>query len=254
MIERCSDKHWKNKLHDFREKISILLWKTANDRFRLWRWKTTFRHSKDNQDFELILLLKRRWRSRIYWNLFFIEFSLLISHLLLNSFMRFWKKMFHLFEKLFNKKSWTFWRSLSLILRFLFSLIMKSISSYLRWTQVLKIEKRFWWFCAMKRNIQCVMKAIFDQTRKKNTTSQKKMSWCSQDFEKNSFLFLWREVYFEDKCSRVRSSIESIWYKFFWCTYYSLTRLNSIYRFWNSSRSQYQAYCCKRFVQKIFVV
>jgi hypothetical protein len=168
--------------------------------------------------------------------------------------MRFWKRMFHLFENLFNKKSWTFLRSLLSILSFLFSLIMKMTWLYSRWTRVLKIKKRFWWFCAMKRNIRYVMKTIFDLTRKKIRCHKKRISWCFQDFEKDWFLFLWREVYSEDKCSRACRSVELIWYKSFWCAYYSLTRLNSTFRFWSSSRSRYQAYCCRRFIQKIFVV
>jgi hypothetical protein len=63
------DKHWKIWLHYFREKISILLRRTANDRFRLRRWKTTFKYNEDHQDSELIFLSKRCRRSWIYRNL-----------------------------------------------------------------------------------------------------------------------------------------------------------------------------------------
>ncbi len=60
----------------------------------------------------------------------FIESSWLISFLLLNSFMCFWKRMFHSFENSLNKKSWTFWRSFLSIRSFLFSLIMKMTLSF----------------------------------------------------------------------------------------------------------------------------
>jgi hypothetical protein len=130
----------------------------------------------------------------------FIEFSLLISFSLLNQFMRFWKRMFHSFENSFNKKQWTFSKSLLSILSFLFLLIMQLTLSYSRWTRVLKIEKKSWWSCAMKRNIRCVMKAIFDQTRKKNTTSQKEnVARFLKFWKKFVFIFMtwslfWRQM------------------------------------------------------------
>jgi hypothetical protein len=51
------------------------------------------------------------------------------------------------------------------------------------------------------------MKAIFDQTRKRSTMSQKKNVVMFSRFWKKFVLFLWREIYFEDKCSRVRRSL-----------------------------------------------
>jgi hypothetical protein len=145
MIESCFDKHWTNWLHYFREKISILLRRTANNRFCLWRKKTTFKYNQDHQDSELIFLSKRRRRSRIYRNLRVLSnFHCEFRFSLFNRFMRFWKRMFHSFEDSFNKKSWTFLRSFLSILSFLFSLIMKMTWSYSRWTRILKIKKRFW--------------------------------------------------------------------------------------------------------------
>jgi hypothetical protein len=69
MTERCFDKHWKNWLHYFRRKITILLRRASNDRIRLWRWETTFRYDKNHQNLELIFVLKCCRRSRVYWNL-----------------------------------------------------------------------------------------------------------------------------------------------------------------------------------------
>jgi hypothetical protein len=83
----------------------------------------------------------------------FIEFSLRILFSLLSRFMFFWKRMYSSYETRFNKKQWIFSKLLLLILSLLFSSIMRLIWSYSRWTQVLKIEKKSWWFCAIKKNI-----------------------------------------------------------------------------------------------------
>jgi hypothetical protein len=53
--------------------------------------------------------------------------------------------------------------------------------SYSRWTRVMKIEKKIWWFCAMKKNIQCVMKMKSDQMRKKKYDVIKKK--CREIFK-----------------------------------------------------------------------
>jgi hypothetical protein len=111
----------------------------------------------------------------------FIEFSLLISFLLLNRFMRFWKKTFHSCENSLNKKQWTFSRLFLSILSLLFSLIMQLMLSYSRWTRVLKIKKKSWWFCATKKNIQCVMKMKSDLMRKKKYDVIKKK--CREIFK-----------------------------------------------------------------------
>jgi hypothetical protein len=103
-----------------------------------------------------------------------IEFSLRILFSLLSRFMLFWKRMYFSYEIRFSRKQWIFSRLLLSILSLLFSSIMRLMWSYSRWTRVLKIEKKSWWFCAMKKNIRCVMKAKSDQTSRKNTTSSSK--------------------------------------------------------------------------------
>jgi hypothetical protein len=99
-----------------------------------------------------------------------------------------------------------------------------------------------------KKHSHTLWKRYLIKHEKKIRCHKKKVSWCFQNVEKDSFLFLWREVYSEDKCSRARRSIESIWYRSFWCVCYSLIRLNSTFWFWDSSRFWYQAYCCRRSV------
>jgi hypothetical protein len=105
---------------------------------------------------------------------FSIKFSLLISFLLLNQFMRFWKKTFHSFKNSLNKKTMNIFK-IAFINFFVFTFIDYEIdvvilainASFEDW-------KKCWWFCATKRNIQCVMKMKSDQMRKKNTTSSRK--------------------------------------------------------------------------------
>ncbi len=84
VIERCFNRHWKNWLHYFRRKISILLRKTANSRFCLWRRKTTFKYSESHQDLELIFLSKRCRRSWIikicvFYRIFIANFTFIVQ-------------------------------------------------------------------------------------------------------------------------------------------------------------------------------
>jgi hypothetical protein len=110
------------------------------------------------------------------------------------------------------------------------------------WKKILMILRN------KKRHSMRYENEIWSDVEKKYDVIKKKCREILKILKKNSFLFLWHKVYSENKCSRTRRSIESIWHRSFWCICYSLTRLNSILRFWNSSRLWYQAYCCRRFV------
>jgi hypothetical protein len=104
----------------------------------------------------------------------FYQVFIAISFLLLSLFMLFWKRMFYSLKNSLNKRQWTHSKSLLLIFRFLFSSIMKMMLLFSRWTRVLKIEKKNWWFCAMNKDIQCAMKMKSDQMQRRNTTASKK--------------------------------------------------------------------------------
>ncbi len=102
--------------------------------------------------------------------------------------MFFWKRMYSSYEIRFSRKQWIFSKLFLSILSLLFSSIMRLMWSFSRWTRVLKIEKKSWWFCVIKKDIRCAMKTKFDQTSRKNTTSSRK--------NVARFLKFWKKIRF----------------------------------------------------------
>jgi hypothetical protein len=130
-----------------------------------------------------------------------IESLLLISLLLLSSFMRFWKRMFHSFENSFNKKSWTFLKSLLSIFSFLLLLNMKMTWSYSRWTRVLKIEKKNLMILRNEKKHSIRYESDIWLNAKKNTLSQKKnVVMFSKFWKRFIFIFMtwslfWKQMF-----------------------------------------------------------
>jgi hypothetical protein len=120
----------------------------------------------------------------------FIEFLSSISFLSFSSFMLFWKRMYSSYETQLSRKQWIFLKLFLLILSLLSSSIMRLMWSYLRWTRILKIEKRSWWFCAMKKKHSMRYKSeIWSNVEKKYDVIKKECREILKMLKKIRFYF-----------------------------------------------------------------